>query len=226
MARMRPPRVVLLVVLAGLACGPVSAFDHQPSGPDSEAPVALEGSAPSVPSLPPTAGARVAAKVPAAGTPPWSKGIQPISRESYWHAVECGKQGGENPPCVFYDTGFCQNEEYTLALYTPYKMVAYAVWQAVRQKKEPPTPSYQEAQRTRVVLGIRPLKAANPLTGVSLTRGGRAVPPASQTLDAGGATVIYDFAAFAPTSGLTLELTGRAKTVTCTVSTAVLKRLR
>ena len=28
-------------------------------------------------------------KTPA--TPPWNKGILPISRESYWNAVECGK---------------------------------------------------------------------------------------------------------------------------------------
>jgi hypothetical protein len=198
MARMRSPRVLPALLLAGI----VSASHPAPTA------------------------AQVTAKVPAAGTPPWSKGIQPISRESYWHAVECGKQGGENPPCVFFDAGFCQNEEYTLALYTPYKMVAYTVWQAVRQEKDPPTPSYQEAQRTRIVLGIKPLKASNPLTGVTLKRGGRAVAAASQTLDAGGATVIYDFGAFAPSSGLVLELTGRATPMTCTVSAAVLKRLR
>jgi hypothetical protein len=175
---------------------------------------------------PPRAGAQVTAKLPAVGKPAWNKGIQPISRESYWHAVECGKQGGENPPCVFFDTGLCQNEEFTLALYTPYKMVAYAVWQAVRAKKEPPTPSYPEAQRTRVVLGVKALKAANPLTGLRLKRGTRAVAPASQTLDAGGGTFVYDFAAFAPTAGLTLELAGKSKTITCSVSAAVLQRLR
>src|SRR4051794_25875653 len=78
-----------------------------------------------------------------AETPAWTKGILPISAESYWNAVECGKQGGQNPACVFYDTGLCKNDDFTIALYTPYKMVAYAVWQAVSQKQPAPTPSYQ-----------------------------------------------------------------------------------
>ena len=38
--------------------------------------------------------AQVKAQLPANVAPPWNKGIQPISRESYWNAVECGKQGG------------------------------------------------------------------------------------------------------------------------------------
>jgi hypothetical protein len=208
-------RLALVALLAWAAAGsPVTAADQ----------AAAKAPATQVPAKPSTV--QVAAKVPAAGTPAWDKGVQPISRESYWHAVECGKKGGENPACVFFDTGLCQNGEFTLALYTPYKMVAYAVWQAVRAKKEPPTPSYPEAQRTRVVLGVKALRADNPLTSLRLKRGTKAVAPASQTLDAGGGTFVYDFAAFAPTAGLTLELAGRSTTVTCTVSAAVLRRLR
>src|SRR5919112_1566073 len=95
------------------------------------------------------AGAQIKAHVPAGITPAWNKGIQPISSESYWNAVECGKQGGDRPPCVFYDADLCKNEDFTLALFTPYKFVAYTVWQAVRKKQPPPTPSYADAQRTR-----------------------------------------------------------------------------
>ena len=77
--------------------------------------------------------AQIRAQLPTgANTPAWDKGIQPISRESYWNAVECGKQGGERPLCVFYDAGLCKNDDFTLALFTPYKMVAYQVWEAVR----------------------------------------------------------------------------------------------
>ena len=48
--------------------------------------------------------AQIKAQLPEAPmTPPWDKGIQPISRDSYWNAVECGKQGGARPACVFYD---------------------------------------------------------------------------------------------------------------------------
>jgi hypothetical protein len=171
--------------------------------------------------------AQVKAKLPPAASPSWNKGIQPISRESYWHAVECGKQGGENPGCVFYDSDLCKNEDYTLALYTPYKMVAYTVWQAVRKNQPPPTPSYPEAQRTRVVLGVTPVRGArNPLTAVTLKRGGRTVAPGSTTIDAGRGTFVFDFPAFAPTASVTIEMVGRARTVSCVLDRAVLARLR
>jgi hypothetical protein len=177
--------------------------------------------------LPVMASAQVTAQVPAGTNPPWTKGIQPISRESYWNAVECGKQGGKNPPCVFYDTDLCKNGDFTLALYTPYKMVAYAVWHAVQQGKEPPTPSYPEAQRTRVVLGVTPVRGSkNRITSVAIRRGGRVVKPATQTLDGSRGTFIFDFAPFAPTARVTLDLVGQERTVSCVLSRRVLARLR
>ena len=157
----------------------------------------------------------------------WTKGIQPISRESYWHAVECGKQGGAQPACVFWDADLCKNGDFTLAFYTPYKQVAYQVWQAVSKKQDPPTPSYVEAQRTRVILGITPVRGSqNPITAVVVRRGGRAVKPATQTVTGGGGTFIFDFAAFAPTASLTIEMTGRSKTISCNVDRSVLSRFR
>src|SRR5712675_3046366 len=130
--------------------------------------------------------AQIKAQLPDAPmTPPWDKGIQPISRDSYWNAIECGKQGGAQPACVFYDADLCKNDDFTLALFTPYKMVAYEVWQAVRQRREAPTPSYAEAQRTRITVGVTPVKGSkNPIAGVSIKRGGRIVKPATQSLDA------------------------------------------
>src|SRR3954449_10156862 len=97
----------------------------------------------------------ITAKVPDGPiTPPWDKGIQPISRDSYWNAVECGKQGGARPACVFYDADLCKNEDFSLAMYTPYKSVAYEVWRVVKAGQPAPTPSYGEAQRTRVTIGV------------------------------------------------------------------------
>jgi hypothetical protein len=159
--------------------------------------------------------------------PAWDKGIQPISRDSYYNAIECGKKDGANPPCVFYDTGLCKNDDFTLALFTPYKMVAYEVWQAVRKKQEPPMPSYAEAQRTRITLGVTPVAGSkNPIAGVSIKRGGRIVKPATQSLDAGGGKFIFEFAAFAPTEDITLELAGRARTLSCAVPHTVLTLFR
>jgi len=160
-------------------------------------------------------------------TPAWEKGIQPISRESYWNAVACGKLGGANPPCVFYDTELCKNDDFTLTLFTPYKLVAYEVWRAVRQKQEAPTPSYEAAQRTRITLGIKPVAGGrNAVTAAAIKRGGKVVQPATQSLDAGGGNFIFDFSAFAPTEDVTIELAGRARTLTCVVPKAVLSSLR
>jgi hypothetical protein len=171
--------------------------------------------------------AQIKAQVPATITPAWNKGIQPISSESYWNAVECGKQGGDRPACVFYDADLCKNDDFTLALFTPYKFVAYTVWQAVRKKQPAPTPSYAEAQRTRVVLGITPVRGSkNPISAVTITRGGRVVQPVTRTLDGGGGTFIFDFPAFAPTANITIELAGRSKTHTCVVGRPVLARFR
>jgi hypothetical protein len=172
--------------------------------------------------------AQITAQPPAgANTPAWDHGIQPISRDSYYNAIACGKQGGERPPCVFYDAGLCKNDDFTLALFTPYKMVAYEVWQAVRQHREAPTPSYAEAQRTRITLGVTPVTGSkNPVTAVTLKRGGRVVKPATQSIDASGGRFIFDAAAFAPTEDMTIELVGRARTLTCRVPTQVLKLFR
>ena len=95
-----------------------------------------------------------------APTPAWNKGILPISPESYYNAIECGKQGGQDPPCVFYDTGLCKNSDFALALYTPYKSVAYEVWRVVSQKQPPPQPNYQQAQQTRVTVGVTPVRGS------------------------------------------------------------------
>jgi len=173
------------------------------------------------------AAAQIRAWVASDASPAWTKGIQPISRESYWNAVECGKRGGAMPACVFWDSGLCKNDDFTLAFYTPYKQVAYEVWQAVSKKREPPTPSYTEAQRTRVVLGVTPVRGSkNPITAVFVRRGGRVVKPATQTVAGGGGTFIFDFPAFAPTGNLTIELVGQAGTIKCSVDRSVLARFR
>ena len=169
----------------------------------------------------------VKAAMPPAAKPAWSKGIQPLSRDSYYHAIECGKQGGAQSPCVFYDTDLCKNDDYVLSLYSPYKQVAYEVWVAVSRKQEPPTPSYRGAQQTRVVLGVTPVRGSkNPLAKVAVKRGGKTIAPDTSTLDGGGGNFIFDFPAFAPSATVTLELTGKTRTQTCVISPAVLARFR
>jgi len=178
--------------------------------------------------LPPApALAQITAQARRASTPAWNKGLLPISAESYWNAVACGKQGGEDPPCVFWDTGLCKNDDFALALYTPYKMVAYEVWRVVHQKQPAPTPSYAEAQRTRVTVGVTPVRGStNVFTGLVLKRGAATVAPLDRSLSDGGGRFTFDYPAFAATSDITLDLVGRTKTVSCLVGQPVLAVFR
>ena len=173
------------------------------------------------------AAAQIKAQLPAGITPPWSNGIQAINRDSYWNAVACGKQGGQRPLCVFYDAELCPNDDYTIAMFTPYKMVAYEVWNAVRKKQEPPTPSYSEAQRTRITVKLTPKAGAkNPVNGLVIKRGVKTVKPPTQSLEAGGGSFIFDVDAFAPTEDVTLDMIGRARTQSCLIDKTVLAQMR
>jgi hypothetical protein len=163
--------------------------------------------------------------------PAWNKGILPISPESYYNAIECGKQGGADPPCVFWDTGLCKNDDFTLAMYTPYKQVAYEVWVAVSKKQPLPQPSYPAAQRTHVTIGITQAPGSkNVLSDLVVKRGGKLMTSIDRSLSAGGGRFTFDFPAFAADGAtpptITLDLVGKAKTVSCTIDGAALRQFR
>jgi len=169
--------------------------------------------------------AQIKAQARTGATPPWSKGIAAIGPESYYHAIECGKQGGDDPPCVFWDSGLCRNDDFAIAMYTPYKQVAYEVWQAVRKKQPAPQPNYQAAQRQRVTIGITPVKgSANVLTNLILRRGGKPVAPVDGSV--ASARWTFDYPAFAPTANLTLEVIGKGRTISCLIDEKTLASFR
>ena len=174
-------------------------------------------------------GATVSVKgtVRANPTPAWGKGIVPLTPESYYNAIECGKQDAADPPCVFWDTGLCKNDDFQLAWYTPYKQVAYEVWTAVRNKKPAPQPNYQAALKTRVTIGVTPVKGSkNTLKQVTLKRAGKPVEPVDRSLTGGAGRYTFDTPMLAPTADITLDLVGSERTISCAIPTAALKMMR
>ena len=175
---------------------------------------------------------QLAAQAPIKGVvpvskPAWSKGIQPLNRDSYYQAIECGKQGAAQPSCVFYDADLCKNEDFVLAMYSPYKQVAYEVWGAVSRKRPVPTPSYSAAQQTRVVIGITPVRGArNQIANVIVKRGGKAIEPDTRTIDGTSGNFIFGFPPFAPTASITLDMVGKTRTQSCVLDRVALSRLR
>ena len=151
----------------------------------------------------------------------------PINAESYYHAIECGKQGGDDPPCVFWDTGICKNDDFTLAFYSAYKQVAYEVWTAVRKKRPAPQPSYQSAQRTRVTVGVTPVPGSkNAFTDLVVKRGGKPVQAAIRTISGGTGNFTFDYSVWSPTATVTLEMIGKARTISCVIPPEVLQQFR
>jgi hypothetical protein len=186
--------------------------------------VALSG--PAEAQAPAPALAPIKATVPAS-KPAWSKGIQPLNRDSYYHAIECGKNGAAQPSCVFYDADLCKNDDFVLSFYSPYKQVAYEVWGAVSRKRPAPTPSYQAAQQTRVVIGITPVRGAkNQIASVLVKRGGKTIEADTRTIDGTSGNFIFGFPPFAPTASITLDMVGKARTISCVLDRAALARLR
>src|SRR5262249_59114560 len=99
--------------------------------------------------------------------------------------------------------------------------------QAVKNKQEAPTPSYADAQRTRITVGVTAAAAAkNPIAGVTIKRAGATIKPATQSLESGGGKFIFEFPAFAPTADVTLELAGRARTISCAIEKSALATFR
>jgi hypothetical protein len=159
--------------------------------------------------------------------PAWAKGIQPLTRDSYYHAIECGKQGASQPSCVFYDADLCKNDDFVVSFYSPYKQVAYEVWGAVSRKRPAPTPNYAAAQQTRVVIGITPVRGAkNQIANVVVKRGGQAIEPDTRTIDGATGNFIFPFPPFAPTASITLDIVGKTRTQSCVLDRTALSRMR
>ena len=101
-------------------------------------------------------------------------------------------------------------------------------WQAIGKSRMPPRRATATRSRPGSRSGITPAAGAkNPHhRGRRSSAADASVKPATQSLDGGGGRFIFDFAAFAPTGDITIELTGRTRTQTCLVEKSILQKFR
>ena len=66
----------------------------------------------------------------------------------------------------------------------------------------------------------------NTITGVVIKRGGKTIEPTAKALDATGGKFTFDFAPFAPTADITIEVAGTLRTQSCLVAQPVLTTFR
>ncbi|MEO2196400.1 MAG: hypothetical protein ABGY72_09960, partial [bacterium] len=90
-----------------------------------------------------------------------------------------------------------------------------------------PQPDFQAARRTRVTISATPVAGAgNPLTDLVLIRGGEPVLSVDRTVREGIGRATFDYAAWAPTAAVTIEMVGEARTISCVIEPAVLQQYR
>ena len=173
------------------------------------------------------ASGQIRATARSGAVPAWNQGAQQVTTESYYHAIECGKQGGDDPACLFWDTGLCENDDFTLAAFSGYKQVAYQVWGAVRAGQPAPQPNFQAARRTRFTISFTPKPGSDTeLDSFTLKRGGQDVRPVDRSYAGPGGQFTYDYAAWSPNASVTLDIVGTARTLTCVIEPSVLQTFR
>jgi len=78
-----------------------------------------------------------------------------------------------------------------------------------------------------LTIGVTPVRGSkNVFSELVLKRGGKVVAAAAKANEPGGGKFTYDYAPFAPTAPLTIEIVGKAKTIACTVPPDVLASFR
>lgn len=86
------------------------------------------------------------------------------------------------------------------------------------QARPAPTPPWNK--------GIAPITPESYFSDLVLERGGKVVAPIARSVSGGGGRFTYDFPAFAATASVTLDLVGKANTISCVIAQPVLAQFR
>ena len=167
----------------------------------------------------------VKAAMPPAAKPAWNKGIQPISQTAIRTPSSAASRAAPSRRAS-YDADLCKNDDYRLSLYSPYKQVAYEVWEAVRRSRS----RRRRATGAPSGRGSRSVSRRPRLEKRAGRAGDEARRPDGRAghLDVRrrGRQLHLRRPAFAPSATVTLELTGKTRTQTCVIAPAVLARFR
>jgi hypothetical protein len=75
--------------------------------------------------------------------------------------------------------------------------------------------------------GVAPVAGSkNVLTDLVVKRAGKPVASTVRTVSGGSGSFTFDYAAWAPTATVTLQMIGKTRTISCTISSEVLRQFR
>jgi len=106
----------------------------------------------------------------------------PINAESYY-TRSSAEAGRRRPPCVFWDTGICKNDDSAWLLLS-HKQVAYEVWTRCARSGRHRSPAISRAANARDPRGDAGAGLEERLTDLVVKRGGKPVPAAIRTISA------------------------------------------
>ena len=168
-------------------------------------------------------------------------GITRLTPESRKEAVACGKSGAD---CAVMPYRSCssENRRYSVWIATPFSRIASTIFDALEKHERPKPMDAGEANAWGVGIYVYPSQdydSADAIQRVRIRRAGETIAPTTTTIapvtltnPAGAKKELskgffaFPMEVFAPTSEITIVLSGLAEEVTCTFDRRKLSTLR
>ena len=171
--------------------------------------------------------APIQAAVRRRATPPGTRVSSLVSRESYYHAIECGKSGEAQSPCVFYDAGLCTNKSLRWRCTRPIsRWHTKCGWRRAASASRRCPVTRPPGRRGWCWVSRPSASTKNPLTRVAIKRGGRTIPPRGVDPGRRRGHVHLRLSRLRALGRHHAGIDGQVRTRSCVLSPAVLARFR
>jgi hypothetical protein len=167
-----------------------------------------------------------------------SSGISRLTREAFREALACGRAG---PQCAIAPYQLCPSmkEPFSAYIATPFSRVASVAYEQTRTSEKLVVMDAGEANAWGT--GVYVMPGSHPLTADSIEKavilqGDEVIQPLTTTIAPSGSSganvplskafFAFPMTAFAPTSSITVVLTGKTAEMRCTLDETTLKALR